>query len=136
VGGGGEELKPVKVVEAILVFPIYKQKYSTLNVVLHMKLKLLKNAIWCKNFKTLANREIFKNYTQMIADNFPFLDRMAVVFVFLIFFAEVLKFPQRIVVFNSFSLIYIALIWDQVFLLITQKKLFWLQQIIALHHSS
>ena len=44
------------------VFLSYEQKYSTLNVVLYMKLNLLKNAIWCRNFKTLAKREIFKNY--------------------------------------------------------------------------
>ena len=43
----------------------YEQKYSTLNVVLYMKLKLLKNAIWCRNFKTLAKREIFKSTKRM-----------------------------------------------------------------------
>jgi hypothetical protein len=52
-----------------------------------MKLKLLKNAIWCGNFKTLAKREIFKKYTKIIADNLPFLGRMAVVFVLLKYFS-------------------------------------------------
>ena len=56
-----------------------------------MKLKLLKNAIWCRNFKTLAGREIvaidtpggkrnlkmkingkYLKTTKIIADNLPF----------------------------------------------------------------
>jgi hypothetical protein len=48
--------------EAKIVFLSYEQKYMTSNVGLYIKLKLLKIAIRCGNFKTSAKRKISKKY--------------------------------------------------------------------------
>ena len=62
--GGGGQLDSV--------FLSFELNYLTPNIGSHIKLKLLKSCIWCKNFKPLIKRKMLKTFRE----NLPYFTKL------------------------------------------------------------